>query len=174
MSLLALVGLQSPAQAAVTSWASLYNNATGNVMAIKGGTGATAGADVIQWPPAAYTNPQDQYWGRDYSVFPQNSANTYFALRTAGTANQFALSVDGNSSANGAKLVQWWFKFDNMFEQWSIARVVTVNGSTVVQYQNRGTGKCIALQGGSTAPAGAPLIQFTCGSGPDQLWKTRS
>lgn len=155
--------------APVPGWFVLLNYKTANVLAIKSGTDEPAGTPVIQWsPPSGSTVPMDQQW--QPAPRPDRSS---LAWRNAGTRNQFALSVEGNSLNDGARIVQWWYEQGNDFEHWVGERVGTVEGFPLVRYINVKTGKCLAVAGagGSTLPGpGAQIVQWTCGNGLDQFW----
>lgn len=173
----AVVGLASaavgaaPAHAADVTWNKIRNIFSTDVLAIQGGVGTPAGAKVLQWyAPATGAVPQDQQW----TIQPVSSTSPYWLIRTASTSNWYALTVDGNSSANGAGMIQWWYTSNNYYQQWSQEAAYIGSQFAGYHFVNRSTGKCLALPGtggGTTVPpSGVQVIQWTCGSGRDQIW----
>ncbi|MFI5492513.1 RICIN domain-containing protein [Actinoplanes sp. NPDC051859] len=144
-------------------WSVITNLETGMVLAIKGGVGEPAGAPAIQWHyPRTVPVPQDQQW-----IMGPN--DTGKAIRNGGTAHQFALSIQGNSHANGARVVQWWHQPNNRYQSWR-TEFAYHNGDFWYKIINNATGKCLAVANGGDLNAGAAIIQWTCGNGPDQKW----
>jgi hypothetical protein len=175
----AAVGLNptvaTAAPATDVTWNKIRNIFSTDVLAIQGGVGTPAGAKVLQWyAPATGAVPQDQQW----TIQSAGSSSSYWIIRTASTSNWYALTVDGNSTANGAGMIQWWYTTNNYYQQWS--QVAAYIGSSFAGYHfvNRSTGKCLGLpgtNGGATVPpSGVQVIQWTCGSGKDQIWDVTS
>ncbi len=153
-------------------WGTLYNQKAsrgnaGRVLSISGGMSAGAGADAILYAPSWRTDGRpagDQEWIKVDA--PLSYRGDIFSLRSAGTSNQFALSVKGNSHANGAQLVQWWYDPNNEYQQWKLTNTAPP------QYKNIATGNCLAVEDGGnpSAPPRAKVIMWDCGSGLDQRW----
>jgi hypothetical protein len=92
-------------------------------------------------------------------------------FRGAGTSNQFALSIAGNSSADGTQVLQYWYQPDNKYQQWTSTSRTQSDGETWTQFKNVGTGKCLAVAGAIDGIApGDKVIIYSCGSGEDQWW----
>ncbi|GIE96851.1 hypothetical protein Ari01nite_43160 [Paractinoplanes rishiriensis] len=104
-----------------------------------------------------------------------NFSDGTFMFRSAGTSNQFALSLAGNGYDNGTRVVSWWYQEDNPNQYWMQEKYW---GSNIYQYRNLGASAkahvsmCMAVAGagdGSIQP-GDEVIIFRCGSGADQQW----
>ena len=128
-------------------------------LTVAGSTGAAAGAAVVVNPASSSLNQQ---WDFEFHSGP------YYIIRNRGTSDMKALSVEGNSSANGARIVQWFYQPTNKYEQWKYTGLT----GGYYKYINVGTGNCLAVEGGtaSTIPSGSQVILWDCGSGLDQQW----
>ncbi len=172
MATTALAVVTPAAAQAADTWLTLKvskeaPNSDSLFMAIRGGVSAGAGADALVWTLSKVNGRVvgDQQW----KLQPVGYAGQVW-IRNAGTANQFALSVKGNSAANGTPVVQWWFDATNLYQRWLPIEVGT-NGN-YTQFENVATGKCLAVEGGGaeTIPRGARLILWNCTRGLDQQW----
>ena len=70
------------------------------------------------------------------------------------------LNVQGASTANSAHIIQYTC-VDNSDEMFETVPAARVNGTDYYQLVNQHSGKCLNIQGGSTANS-ARLIQYTC------------
>lgn len=107
------------------------------VLAIAGKSTAN-GANVIQWnlsrnPDGSPT--QDQQWRS-----PINE-EFWYNFRNAGTTDQKALTIKGNTDQPGAEIIQWTYSASNVYQQWSMQTVS--NGW--YRIWNRRTGLCLAV-----------------------------
>jgi len=75
------------------------------------------------------------------------------------------LNVQGNSSANLAKIVQYTCYSSVLNDKFKIVP----RGDGAYWIQGVGSGKCLNVQGGSTAN-NAGIIQYTCGNQLNTLW----
>ncbi|MFI6783336.1 RICIN domain-containing protein [Micromonospora sp. NPDC050276] len=71
------------------------------------------------------------------------------------------MAVRGDSSAERAKLVTQVCGDARLNDQWLPILNFTSGTSDYYQLENRSTGKCLAVEGNSTAN-GADMMQFTC------------
>jgi hypothetical protein len=165
-------------QAAANDWGYLQNGkpqfAYGPlVLAIRGGVRAGAGADALVWTTSTASGGGtvgDQLW-RLQPV----GVNGEVWIRNAGTSNQYALSVQNNSSSNGTHVIQWWFDATNQYERW---QPINLGSDGYRQFRNvgatgSGNGKCLAVAGAggsSYLEVGAQVVLWDCGSGDDQKW----
>lgn len=87
----------------------------------------------------------------------------YFRIRNEASGK--CLNVQGGSTANSAKVIQFACGGSSAHnDQWSTVKIRTVGGADYYNLVNRKSHRCMNIQGGSTA-SGADLIQFTCSSG---------
>jgi hypothetical protein len=84
------------------------------------------------------------------------------SIATASSYNALVLDVVNGSTANGAKVVQW-YGHGGGNQRWNL--VDQGNGTQTIVNQN--SGKCLTTDG----VAGHQLYQFTCVGSPLQIWK---
>ncbi|MFL6055484.1 MAG: RICIN domain-containing protein [Actinoallomurus sp.] len=92
-------------------------------------------------------------------------ARAVFTATLINRHSDLCLSVDGASTGNGARVLQWTCG-TQANQQWNLAatdggyyRVLAVN-----------SGKCMSVSDGSTGN-GSAVIQWDCGSRDNQQWK---
>jgi Ricin-type beta-trefoil lectin domain-like len=95
----------------------------------------------------------------------RNPARAVFTANLINRYSDLCLSVDGASTGNGARALQWSCGTQTN-QQWNLAatdggyyRVLAVN-----------SGKCLSVSDGSTGN-GSAVIQWDCGSRDNQQWK---
>ncbi|MFI1994580.1 RICIN domain-containing protein [Actinoplanes sp. NPDC020271] len=124
------------------------------------------GANVIQWTrsvrPGTSEPTYDQQW------LPSQNAEGYWSFRNAGTTDWKALTVNGNNSNNGERIISWPYKSTNHYQQWRRENNPAWPGH--YRFINRGSGLCLAISGGGSNALGAQSVQWSCGTGPDQAW----
>lgn len=86
-----------------------------------------------------------------------------FELKNA--ASSLSLNVEGNSTANSARIVQWPYD-GGTNSQWTFTQHADSGYSEIVSVKS---GKDVAVQSASTAN-GAALIQYTFGAAGNDLW----
>jgi hypothetical protein len=161
---LVLVGVGATPSLAAEFW-TYERTGKGNASAqemyltVNGPLQSGPGASMVVEPLSGSGNQQWTFWA------PAEAGGNYI-IRSGGSTNQYALSISGNSSANGTKVVQWNYEPSNKYEQWH------QDDSNGRRYKNIGTNKCLAVAGGtaSTVANGAQVIIWDCGSGLDQQW----
>ena len=107
---------------------------------------------VQQWP--YYAAAQQQFVITDLGT-------GYYRISPTSSPTK-ALDVNGNSTANGASIIQWTYGGGNN-QQWQL---VSLTGG-YYQIKSRSSGKCMDVAGVSTAD-GALVNQYTCGAGYNQ------
>ncbi|MFF3959411.1 RICIN domain-containing protein [Streptomyces sp. NPDC001890] len=79
--------------------------------------------------------------------------------------SQKCASVNGQSTANGAAVVQWdCVNYPN--QQWQL----TATSAGYYNIRAVNSGKCLSVAGASTAN-GAKAVQWNCANTPDQEWR---
>jgi hypothetical protein len=122
-------------------------------LGIKGG--GTGNELAIQW---TCNGRYDQGWG-----FPESGG--YYHMENL---NGRCLGIQGGSKAQGAHAIQW--RCENVANQeWKAHIVINDPASPIYELQNRGSGRCLTVSGGSTRP-GAYVIQWSCVHNSDQWW----
>ncbi|MBB5867247.1 hypothetical protein F4553_000626 [Allocatelliglobosispora scoriae] len=94
---------------------------------------------------------------------PPLGPNTQITLRPAAAVGQ-AAAVDGASTTNGAKVLQWPLTAAKHF-RWN----VTDMGGGYYRFTNVNSGKCLNVQGAATTDS-TLVIQFTCASTDNEQW----
>lgn len=84
------------------------------------------------------------------------------SISTTASYNALVLDVVGGSTANGAKVVQW-YGHGTGNQRWNL--VDQGNGTSAIVNQN--SGKCLTTDG----VAGHQLYQFSCVGSPYQQWR---
>lgn len=139
----------------------LLNKSGGRAAGIWQGQ-ATQGANLAQWVDDGAT---DKLWNLvgsgDGYVRLQSTANT--SLYATGAAPggavslQTAISTTGNAAADDA-------------QEWQFVPDFTTTTQTQYKIVNRGSGKVLAVLGGSRN-AGANVVQYADTGSPDQVWR---
>lgn len=88
----------------------------------------------------------------------------YVSLRLASDIGQTA-DVDGGSTANSAKIIQWT-STDSRNQLWRDEAV----GDGYYRFANAKSGKCLNVEGGGTANL-TRVIQWTCGTSANEQWR---
>jgi hypothetical protein len=84
----------------------------------------------------------------------------YFRIRNE--ASNKCLNVQGGSTANSAKVIQYpCGGSGTLNDQWGTVYVRTTGNADYYSLVNRKSGRCMNIQG-NTSAAGADLIQYTC------------
>jgi hypothetical protein len=83
------------------------------------------------------------------------------AIATRASGDALVLDVSGGSTANGARVIQWYGSFAAN-QRWNF--VDQGDGTETIVNQN--SGKCLTTDG----VAGHQLYQFTCAGSPLQKW----
>jgi ricin-type beta-trefoil lectin protein len=84
------------------------------------------------------------------------------SIATSSSYNSLVLDVSGGSTANGAKVIQW-YGHGGGNQRWNF--VDQGNGTSAIVNQN--SGKCLTTDG----VAGHQLYQFTCVGNATQQWQ---
>ena len=77
------------------------------------------------------------------------------------------VDVSGESTADGAQVIQWTPSTTATNQQWQFRAAPTAGYVNIV---NRNSGKCIDVYGASTADM-AGIVQWQCGTGANQEWQ---
>nr|WP_296064965.1 RICIN domain-containing protein [uncultured Actinoplanes sp.] len=130
-------------------------------MSVYGNVGAPQGTAIVLKRFDEGPNWQNQQW-----YFEKWAG--YYMIRSAGTSAWQALSLKGNSSANGTSVIQYAYNAANEYQRWVL--IWLPDGG--VKIRNQKTGKCLAVAGGTapTVPALSPVITYDCVNGADQIW----
>ncbi|MBB4752706.1 RICIN domain-containing protein [Actinoplanes lobatus] len=155
------------------AWINEKNSGTATLLLDIAGTApAPVGerAVVSQWDqrPDGSDLVGDQLWRM------VDLGESVFVFQSAGTSQQYGLSIKDNKYSNGAEVIQWWFQPDNPFQRWKRENA----GSGVYKFRNLGITSalpmCLAVAG-----AGDGLIEhndrvilWDCrATGADQKWR---
>ena len=98
-------------------------------------------------------------WGEGSAFNP----NVYYRIVNKNSGK--ALDVNGQSTADGASIVQWSYWGGNN-QQWQVID----NGTGYFQIVNRNSGKALDVNGSSTAD-GATIVQWGYWGGNNQQWQ---
>ncbi|MFE1960102.1 RICIN domain-containing protein [Streptomyces sp. NPDC059479] len=102
--------------------------------------------------------------GVEESGSPRAVTVEQITLRLASDPGQVA-NVRGNSSANGADIIQWPLS-RAANERWEPEST----GGGYYRFRSLSSGKCVNVKGGGSAD-GTPVIQYTCGTAANEQWR---
>jgi hypothetical protein len=105
------------------------------------------------------------------SVQAQKPDPTKFKYRLKCVASGKCLDVYGGSKVDGAN-VQQWSCHDGDNQRWIFKPQGYDGNDPVYLIINVGSGKCLDVEGASLKD-GANIIQYSCHSGKNQLWKVK-
>jgi len=107
------------------------------------------GAQIIQW---TCLGMNAQEW--TFSPDPADTTGTLFFIKNLNSNK--CLSVDSNSTADGARVIQWNC-IGSSGQKWSILFSALETGVRIVNH----SGKCLSVDSSSTSN-GARIIQWRC------------
>ncbi|MEV6243610.1 RICIN domain-containing protein [Lentzea sp. NPDC051838] len=130
------------------------------------GNSQNNGAPVILWD--CRTAAQNQHWSAIGVAGNSEYGTVIFANRSSGKC----LDLNGGSVDNGATVIQWNCH-NGSNQRWDIVLPTGVDPGTYdgpIMFRNLATGKCLDLNGGSSAN-GTAFIQWDCKGSDNQLFQ---